>query len=303
MKENMFNNFDLLYDRVLETMEKTNLEQIKMTFKSITTPTIVSGVGGSHVVSQFMAKVLSTKNNIICENMTPRDLIYMNKSGYQNVVVCSYSGNNFGVDTAFNNDLNKYLFSKTERDNVININYKVLNSEDSFVSLAATLIPITLLLYYYCEDIDLIKTILHSKVNFKINDGNIYEILSGYETSTATEFIESTLVESGIGIPIVHDKYDFCHGRTTLGYKNNTNLIFFDCNNQLDILYRKELNNYYDNIISLNKKFNDEIINDYYLTYISMLLCKEIACKQDKDLSNVDYSPLVKKLYYFKGEM
>ena len=140
-------------------------------------------------------------------------------------------------------------------------------------------------------------------MNFKINDGNIYEILSGYETSTATEFIESTLVESGIGIPIVHDKYDFCHGRTTLGYKNNTNLIFFDCNNQLDILYRKELNNYYDNIISLNKKFNDEIINDYYLTYISMLLCKEIACRQDKDLSNVDYSPLVKKLYYFKDEM
>lgn len=227
----------------------------------------------------------------------------MNKKAYRNVIACSYSGHNFGVDTAFNNDLHKYLFSQGERNDAISINYKVSNLEVSFISLAATLIPMTLLLFYYCEDINLIKKILDSKVTFKTNEGNIYEILSGYETSTATKFIESTMVESGIGIPIVHDKYDFCHGRTTLGFNNTTNLIFFDCDNQLDILYRKELGNYYKNIIKLDKKFNDEIINDYYLTYLSMLLCKEIACKQGKDLSDVDYSPLVKKLYYFKGDM
>ena len=161
----------------------------------------------------------------------------------------------------------------------------------------------TILLMYYCNDVSLIKEILSFIKEFKINNSDIYEVLSGYETNTASSFIESTFVEAGIGIPIIHDKYNFVHGRSTLGFNYSNNLIFFDCDNELDSLYRNILDDYYNNIIRIEKLSDDNIINDYYFTYISMLLCKSIACQKDKDLSNVDYSPLVKKLYYFKGEM
>ena len=56
-------------------------------------------------------------------------------------------------------------------------------------------------------------------------------------------------------------------------------------------------------IISLDSKYEDDIINDFYLTYQSMLLTKNIAEKSESDISRVNYSPIVKKLYHYKGKM
>ena len=61
-------------------------------------------------------------------------------------------------------------------------------------------------------------------------------------------------------------------------------------------------NDYYHRGSKLNCQYY-KVNNDYYLIYISMLLLKEFAKSLDKDLSLVKYSPLVKKLYYYKGEM
>lgn len=49
----------------------------------------------------------------------------------------------------------------------------------------------------------------------------MFEIFSGYETSTSSKYLEPTMLLSGIGIPIVHDKYTYCHGRSTLSTQNN----------------------------------------------------------------------------------
>lgn len=305
MKENMYDNFSKLQKRVFDSLEKTDLIKIKDILSSINKPTLVSGVGGSSVVSLFLSKVLSQKNNIICENVTARDLIYMNLKCYKNIISCSYSGCNFGVDTSFDNNLNKYLLSKNKKDGITNIKYSVEDEEDSFISLSSTLIPMTILLSYYLDnDLSIIDEILKNPIEFNFKEvDTYYEVLTGYDTSTAAKFIESTLVESGIAIPILHDKYDYCHGRSTLGYNFNTTLIFLNTGSQLDKLYEKQLKNYYKHIIQFDRKYDDHIINDYYFTYLSMLLCKEIAEQKEKDLSLVDFSPLVKKLYYFKGEM
>jgi len=304
MKENMYENFNKLESRVLHSISKSDLILIRDILKSIAEPTLVSGVGGSHVVSTYLSKLLSKKNNIICTNVQPRDLNYMNIDNYKNIISCSYGCHNYGVDVTFNNNLNKYLLSKNKKEGVTNINYIVDDPEDSFISLSATLVPMTILLLYYCEnDISVVKDILSQTINFDLNDKLVYEVLTGYETSTASTFIESTFTESGIGIPIVHDKYDYCHGRSNLNYNFNNNLIFFNTNKDLDKLYETELSKYYENIIKIDKEYKDDIINDYYFTYVSMLLCKELAKKQNKDLSRVNYSPLVKKLYYYKGEM
>lgn len=300
-KPNMYYNFDLLIDRVLDTLDKTNLLEIKQKLEMIKTPTLVSGVGGSSVVSNYASKVLSIKNNVIATNIEPRDMNYINISNYNNILSCSYSGNNYGVDTSFNNNLNHYLLSSNRLDNVININYKSsIEEESSFISLAATLIPMSILLSYYLDnDISLIQDILNNtleKINIK---NNIYEVFTGYETSTASKYLDSTLVESGIGIPIIHDKYAFCHGRSTIGKDNYNNKIILNNDKELD----KLLISLYEDITIIDRKYNDDIVNDYYITYICMLLTKQIAEYNNLDLSRVNHSYVTKKLYRFKGEM
>ncbi len=299
----MEENFELLVTRVLNSLDKSDLEQINSLLKSLKDPTICVGVGGSHVVSTFMSKVLNSKNGIITTNGTSRDMRYMNKTGYQNVVCCSYAGRNIGVDVAFSNDLNKYLFSSLMRDGVTNIIYDC-DREHSFISLAATLVPMTILLNYYLDGKqDVIKDILNNGKGFVVEPNSVYEVMSGHESLTAATYLESTLAESGIAIPIVHNKYDFCHGRSTTGYRKNHSLIYFNGDTELDELLLSLLGEHYKKLYVLDYQYDDAIVNDYYLTYNSMLLSRDIARSVDKDLSKVDYSPVVKKLYKYRGEM
>ena len=45
------------------------------------------------------------------------------------------------------------------------------------------------------------------------------------------------------------------------------------------------------------------VIDDFYYTYMMMLLSKKIAEVSDNDLSRVKYSPATKVLYKYKGQM
>lgn len=299
----MQENFDILSDRVLDALNNTNLEETRNTLSSIKTPTIVTGVGGSKVVAVFTSKILASKNGIISTCLEPRDMLYTNLSGYDNVLSCSYSGTNFGVQTSFQNELNKYLLSSTRVPNITNITYDTsLPKEHSFISLAATLIPMTIMLDYYLDGNDIIQELLNQDTP-NITPHPVFEIMSGIETSSAHTYLESTMLEAGLSIPIVHDKYSYCHGRSTTSYHNNHSLIYFDNDTELDKLMLEELQEYYNKIVILKSKYNDPIINDYYLTIRSMLLTKSIAEQTGKDLSKVEYSPVVKKLYKYQGQM
>ena len=307
MKPTMKDNFDLLEARVIDALDKTDLERIKYHLEKIKKPTITTGVGGSSVVSTYASKVLSNKNGIIAQHQEPRDMLYKNLKGYDNVIACSYGGKNYGVKTSFDNDLNKYLLSSnpSELEEITNLTYDTtINKENSFISLGATLIPMSIMLAYYNDnDIEIIKEILTTAKEYNIDFSTIYEILTGYDTNTASTYLESTLTESGIAIPVVHDKYSYCHGRSTLSYSNDSSLIHLDTKQELDELYKEELPAYYKEIITLDRKYDDDIINDFYLTYQAMLLSKAIAENKERDLSRVNYSPVVKKLYYYKGKM
>lgn len=307
MKPNMHDNFKLLEERILDSLEKTDLERIKYTLKGIKTPTITTGVGGSSVVSTYASKVLGTKNGIIAEHHEPRDMIYKSLTGYDNVLACSYGGKNYGVETSFNNALNKYLLSRNESDKkgVTNITYDTsLPNEDSFISLGATLIPMSIMLAYYNDnDISIIKEILETAREYQVDVDRVYEILSGYDTSTAETYLESTLAEAGLASPVVHDKYSLCHGRTTLSYHHDNSLIHINRNTELDKLYQEELPQYYKDTLTLEGRYQDPIIDDFYLTYQAMLLSKAMAESKGRDLSRMDYSPAVKKLYRYTGEM
>lgn len=305
MEKNMQVNFNYLKERVIDSLNNTDLDFIRNQLKLLKEPTIFSGVGGSNVVSEFGSKVINKKNKIISINSEPRDLIYRYNNSFKNIVACSYSGNNYGVEISFLNNFKKYLLSNNlfDDNNVTYLKYNTnIETEKSFISLGATLIPITILMDYYLEGK---HSVIINEISEQIFDFNIktdiYEIFSGYETSTSAKFLESTMVEAGIGVPIVHDKYSYCHGRSTLSINNDSTAIYFDRNTQFDKIILEELKKYHDNIIIIESRHEDQIKDDFQMLIQCMYLVKYIAEQKCKDLSNVEYSPVVKKIYKYKG--
>jgi XTP/dITP diphosphohydrolase len=299
---NMDYQFDNLCSRVSYSMNNSDLDFINQELSMINEPTIVTGVGGSSVVSTFASKVLSVKNGVIAVHMEPRDMLYTNYKLYKNVLVCSYGGKNLGVDVSFNNNLKKYLLSHNESnlDNVVNLTYDIDEEERSFISLSSTLIPINILLSYYLGR----KVTGIPSYNYDIDTScDIYEIFTGLDTSTTSKYLESTLTESGIGIPILHDKYDYCHGRSTLSKGRNSVAIYLSNKTELDRLLLHEIQPYYKDVIVLNSHTGDMLLDDYNMLIKAMYLTRYIARSKGKDLSGVDYQPIVKKLYKYNGNM
>lgn len=306
-EKNMKVNFEYLKERVIDSLKNTDLEFIRKELAKLNAPTIFSGVGGSSVVSEFGSKVINKKNGIISINNEPRDFIYRNNNAYKNVIACSYSENNYGVELSFFNELKKYLLSNNSFNdgNVTYLKYNTtIPKEKSFISLGATLIPVSILIDYYLNGNDnlILDSIVETKFEFNLVS-DIYEIFSGYDTSAASKYLESTIVESGIGIPIVHDKYSYCHGRSTLGINYNGIAIYYNRNTEFDKIMLEELKQYYSTIIVIDSKFDDQILDDYQMLIQSMYLTKYIAEKKNKDLSKVEYSAIVKKLYKYNGQI
>lgn len=306
-QKNMQVNFELLKERVVDSLNNTDLDFIRNELSKLNEPTLFSGVGGSSVVSEFGAKVINTKNGIVSVNSEPRDFLYRNNGAFKNVVACSYSGNNYGVELSFLKGLRKYLLSNNSFDDndVTYLKYNTtIDKEKSFISLGATLIPVSILMSYYLsrQNSLMLDCIEEVPFNFDLED-DVYEIFSGYDTSTASKYLESTMVESGIGIPIVHDKYSYCHGRSTFGINYNGIAIYYNRNTEFDRMMLEELKQYYSRIVTIDSKFEDQISDDYQMLIQSMYLTKYIAEKKSKDLSKVEYSPIVKKLYKYNGQI
>ena len=302
----MKTNFEFLKERVVDTLDNTDLEFFRNELSKLDEPTLFSGVGGSSVVSEFGAKVINAKNGIVSINSEPRDFLYRNNGAFRNVVACSYSGNNYGVELSFLKELRKYLLSNNSFDdgNVTYLKYgTTIDKERSFISLGATLIPISILMNYYLNGQNslMLDCIEEAQFNYDLKS-DVYEIFSGYDSSTASKYLESTMVESGLGIPIVHDKYSYCHGRSTFGINYSGNIIYFNRNTEFDKMVLEELKQYYSRIITINSKFKDQILDDYQMLIQSMYLTKYIAEKKSKDLSKVEYSPIVKKYTNIMGK-
>lgn len=164
--------------------------------------------------------------------------------------------------------------------------------------------PISILLdYYLAGDNNFIINNIEETI-FDIDHRiSVYEIFMGNDTITATKYLESTFLEAGLGIPIVHDKHDYCHGRSTISTKYKNNVIYFNRNTEFDKIILDELKQYYNQVIVIDSISNDIIIDDYQMLVQSMYLTKRLAEIKNIDLSDVKYSPLVKKLYRYKGQI
>ena len=152
--------FATLKDKVEYAIANTDLDLFFRKLDEIEGPTLVCGVGGSSVVASFLAKVLREKKHIVSTFAFPRDLKYMDLTPYRNVISVSYSGNNIGAEVMFQTDLKKYLLTGNERDYCDNIVYHMIR-EDSYVSISATIVPLSLILLWYRNDHDIVLEILN----------------------------------------------------------------------------------------------------------------------------------------------
>ena len=269
----------------------------------------------------------NTNNNTLFENKTNTTSLFGNNNN-TNPTSLFLNNNNSNTNNLFgnnNNTNNNTLFEKktnttnlftngeVKYDNVEVIKYdSTLKKEVSFISLASTLMPMAILYHNYlglprvpmfCYD--KLKKMFDYAKEINIHHNNVYEILTGYDSITASTYLESTMVESGIAIPVIHDKFDYFHGRTTLSYKSNNGLILFNNNTELDKLLAHDLKAYYTEIVKIDCLYQSTytIANDFYNTICSMYLTKKLAENKKMDLSKVDYSPMVLKLHHYKGEM
>lgn len=299
--EKMNDCFASLGDKIDYALEHSNLEEIFRRFDELRGPTLISGVGGSAIVGTFLCKVLREKKHIIATFAYPRDLICMDVSGYENVIAVSYSGNNIGVDVLKKLPLKKYLFTGNPRSGFENIVYRML-PEISYVSISATMVPLSIIALYYRNDPELIKTII-SKETAISSDNDHYEVMSGYETLTAATLIESSLIESGMATCLLHEKYNYCHGRVNITKVLNSDLIFFKSNSELDDTLYNTLSRYYKNIIRIERNYEDDVINDFYCCLIGLKLIRNIALRKDCDISDMKEIPDNDVLYRFNGKM
>ena len=299
--EKMKDCFESLGDKTAHAIENTDLKEIFRVLDEIKGPTLICGVGGSAIVGTYLSKILREKNHLIATFVYPRDLCYMDVSGYENVIAVSYSGNNIGVDVIKDLPLNRYLFTGNPKDGFNNIVYKML-PEISYVSIAATIVPLAILTLYYRNDPELIKKIVATETDL-VSDNDHYEILSGYETITAATLLESSFVESGMATCLTHEKYNFCHGRVNIVKVLNSDLIFFRMDNELDETIYETLKKYYDHIIVIERGYEDDIINDFYDCVISLKLIRNIALRKSYDISDMKEIPDNDVLYRFSGKM
>lgn len=291
--------------------------------------TITIGCGGSLVVANYLSKVLANKG-IFSITKNARDILH-ERILSNNLIGFSYSGKTHGIHLALDNFFgNKYLItcnSNIERQdaNIIYLGHESMDKEKSFISLSSTLIPMGEFLKF-SEKLDkrTFSDFLDEMLNISkrcdfynniddfskdLGSNEVFEIMSGSDTSTAALFLESTLTEAGLGVPVIHDKYSYCHGRSTLAYKNNKkhHLVYLinDKAEIDDFLLPLIKNNYYNvTIIEANSKDMTLLEKEYFLTLKCIFFCKKLADVKSLDLSQVEYDQdIVNKVYKYKGEM
>lgn len=296
-------------------------------------PTLIVATGGSKVIAYYLQLIIERLGftRIICEVIEPRDYFYKaNRDSFSNLIAISASGSTNGIEevlTSFKGK--KYLICEKEKDTdyeVISWGNELYEKEKSFISLATSLGPITLLLdsttslnlEIGSNEIkrinDKIKELLIRSANkidrlqFDFKDTSLVQIMSGYETKTSSSVLESNLAEVGLSAPVIHDKGSYCHGRSNLlsRYPNSHMIYLTHELKDLDHLLINSINDEYSNLTVFNTDDLDENIfwKEYYLTLQMYFLSKKIADDKNIDLTMPEYNPrLVKKMYNFKGEM
>lgn len=321
----MEETFGKLEERLIDANERIDSSSLKNVLDNIKGTTVTTGCGGSLVVADFLTKVLEERK-VFCVTKNARDILH-GKHNMDYLLAYSYSGNTHGIELALDKfQGEKYLLTcNHQKENAISLGYEGMEKEKSFISLSSTLIPIGEFLKYhegipkeeftkkikdYFESIKPWLRTLPNQNFLSYGSSEVFEIMTGYDTEVASTFLESTLVEAGLGNPIIHDKYSYCHGRSTINYQDEKshNLIYLmNEKTELDEFLLELLRNtdYFPvTVIDVSTSNTSSLERQYELLIKSIFLCKKIAQDKKMDLSQVEYNRnIVPKVYRYKGEM
>ena len=137
------------------------------------------------------------------------------------------------------------------------------------------------------------------QIRYNIPEFQTIEILKDANTKTAATYLESTFIEANIAPVIVHDKYSFCHGRTTSTYYQDNLIIYLiSKKTTLDENLLNALQKYQKKIIILDVNEQDPVLADFELTIQGLTLLIQIAEQKKIDLCNINYAPFASELYH-----
>lgn len=331
-------NFSKLEERIMQVNDPylgqyNDIREMLYELTIDNKPTLIMATGGSKVIAYYLQLIIERLGltGIICEVIEPRDYFYKaNRDMFSNLIAISASGNTNRISEALLDFRgNKYLITENKKESnyqVVSWSNELYDREKSFISLATSLGPISLLLDSTTSlNLELgsneikrinvkIKELLSrskekiNKLNVDFKDTSLIQIMSGYETKTSASVLESNLTEVGLAAPVIHDKGSYCHGRSNLLFQYpNSKLIYLSNGlKELDSLLIESINSEYSNISVFDTDdLSDNIFwKEYYLILQMYFLSKKIAEDKNIDLTQPEYNPtLVKKLYKFKGEM
>ena len=331
-------NFSKLEERILsinnpEINRASEIRKLLYELLVVNKPTLIMATGGSKIIAYYLQLILERMkmDGLICEVIEPRDYFYkFNKNSFSNLVTISASGNTNGIKEALDDfNGNKYLICEKEKEadyEVFVWGNNLYDREKSFISLATSLGPISLLLSATCyleKDItskeltkinDKIKKLLElsarkiEKLDRSFVNTNLIQVLSGYDTKCSSSILESNLVESGVCPVIVHDKGSYCHGRSNLLFRNPESYMIYlsHIERELDKVLLDSIQNEYSNIYIFDSKDIDDnyFWKEYYLMLQMYYLSKKIADDKNIDLTQPEYNEnVVRKLYKFRGGM
>lgn len=293
-------------DNINKSLLLTDLDYIFSNLEKIKESSCIYGVGGSHVVSNFLEKVLNEKNKITIKNIDI-DEYFLSNNNYNNLIVVSYSGSNIAVKRLINSNINnKYLFTarKSKIKDEILLNYTINKRNKSFVSLDDTVIPISILLCYYLNIKKVPDDFILEEEFKNIKEFDQINIIYDYNSSTSALFLESSIVEAGISNVTMHNKYSFCHGRSNLINNMDSLVIYFiSYESELDKMLINEIPKINDNFLILRVTEKDSIIADYKLLLKSLYFLNYLNNEYNKEFVNVKYNKIVPTIYHFKGEL
>ena len=270
-----------LEENVVNSLNASDLENIFSQLEKLKDPTLICGVGGSHVVSIFLEKKIEYKNKIVVKNITVEEYFMHDLENYKNLFIVSHSGRNYGVKALLTATQNKYLLT-TRKSRIT-----------KETSIENTIMPLSILLCYY-----------HNSMKIKFPEKEIYKI-QAYQnihiiydelSKTAAYFLESSLIEAGIAPVTLHTKYSLCHGRSNS--INGLSLVIYlkATKSELDQLLIEELPKITSNFVLL-ESFKLNIEADYELTLKGLYLLEQL----NQEFVKVKYNKIVPTIYHFRG--
>lgn len=330
-------NFGKLEERIMQINDPllskvNNVREMLYEVSIQNKPTLIMATGGSKVIAYYLKSVMERMGTgIIVEIIEPRDYFYKaNREMFSNLIAISASGNTNGIEEALLDfQENKYLLcenKESEHYQVVSWGNELYDKEKSFVSLATSLGPITLILEAITSlnmDIgkkeiqrinDKVKLLLEKSIKkvdglpISFKDVSLIQIMSGYDTEVASHTLESNLTEVGLCAPVIHDKGSFCHGRSNLIFQYpDSHFIYLSHQiKTLDDILIKGIKEEYGNISIFDTHDLDDNIfwKNYYLLLQMYYLSKKIAEDKNIDLTMPEYNPqIIRKVYKYKGEM